>query len=89
MTNNDISNNVSSESIEKMDLQQRVQVSNIIYPSDTMFGDDNKLSSTFNIKNTYGMTGLKYVLDGVSNMKFKYLILSAYNRFPNSVKHPQ
>ena len=70
--NDDINNNVSSESIEKMDLQQRVQVSNIIYPSDTMFGDDNNLSSTFNIKNTYGMTGLKYVLDGVSNMKFKY-----------------
>ena len=32
--------------IEKIDLQQRVQVSNIIYPNDTLFDkeDDNKLN---------------------------------------------
>ena len=63
--------NDDDKSIEKADLQQRVQVSNIIYPSKTIF-DNDELSETFNVKNTYGMSGLKYVLDGVNDLKLKY-----------------
>ena len=64
------SNDDNTESLEGTDIQQRVQVSNIIYPSKILFNDDN-LSSNFDIKNSYGETGLKRAMTIKDDKKFK------------------
>ena len=57
-----LDNTNNDENIESTDLQQKVQVSNIVFPSDKIM-DNNKLSDNFDIKNCYGKTGLANVFN--------------------------
>ena len=63
---NDIYNSIKSEGnvedIDSTDLQQKVQISNIVFPSDKIM-NSNKLSDNFDIKNCYGKTGLSNVFN--------------------------
>jgi len=56
---------------DNTDLQQRVQVSNIVFPNDTIL-DNNKLDTNFDIKRTYGLNGLKEIVKGFDEMKLEY-----------------
>ena len=77
-TSNDENNNDDDdiENLEKMDLQQRVQISNIIYPSKSILDDNNKLNKDFDIKNCYGKTGLTKIFNinekESTKIKFSY-----------------
>ena len=78
------------EDLEKADLQQRVQVSNIVYPSKSILNNNNSLDDNFDIKNCYGKTGLTKVFNINENesnkikLTYKKEILEKYGDIFNS-----
>ena len=63
---NDIYNTIKvdeDEESDKVDLQQRVQVSNIIFPNKNILDNDNELKDGFDIKNSYGKIGFDKVFN--------------------------
>ena len=63
----DEDNNIISDNT---DLQQRVQVSNIVFPNDRIL--NNKLDKNFDIKKTYGSIGLKEIVEDLDELKLEY-----------------
>jgi len=59
------------EESDKVDLQQRVQVSNIIFPNKNILDNDNKIKDTFDIKNCYGKTGFDKIFNKKDDKRMK------------------
>ena len=71
---NDIYNTIKvdeDEESDKVDLQQRVQVSNIIFPNKSILDNDSELKDTFDIKNCYGKIGFDKVFNKKDDKRLK------------------